>query len=114
MCLNINYVGIGKMFTSLRNETHYILKRHRFEKKKYFAIGEMMKLYGAKMFIKNVDLWEEIKSTEKEMKHLEITYNECVKNFVDVSVNMQKNLDEIEENVKDNKELSEYIHKKLG
>ena len=113
MVLNVNFVGIGRMFISLAGEATYGIKRAIFENKKYSEIAKLTNLYQARTYVNEGKLWIELQETEQALSNLKKTYDKTVDEFIDLTIGSQESLDAIEENVKDNEELSNFIFEEL-
>ena len=113
MLININYVGIGRTCISLGEEAFIGIKKHSLKKKKYVEIVKLANLYQAKLFVLENQTWIEIKETDLVMKQLEKVSEDASRDLIAYSINMEKNFETIENELKDNDKLREYILKKL-
>lgn len=113
MVLNVNFVGLGKTCISFGQETVIGFKKYCFERKKTIEIIKLMHLYESKLYVYQDNLWNEVKETEIALGQLEQVCNNTSNDLANYIVNMQSNLEDIEEGLKDNKALKDYLKDEL-
>lgn len=109
MILNVNFVGIGRLGISGIEEVALGISKHNLNKKKFREIVRLTNLYEAKIYANEGELWLEMQDTEEAMNNLEHITEKSANALVAYANNMQKNLDVIENDIKDNEELKKYI-----
>ena len=109
MLINVNILGIGKMAFSLSKEVFIGIKKHTLKKEKSKELVELTNLNRARVYYYLNDSWREIKETEAVMKQLEKTVQNTSDMFRTYCINIQHNLDSIENDLKDNDDLRQYI-----